>query len=166
MVICRKKITIIIVIAFIVFLISCGNSEEDTSHNKEEKIDENIINVINPLETIKIDYELGKVETTDIETLKYKLINKSEEVLIIYYAETSCGCTIATLEDENKSEKFAEKSHGKIADMELGPNENLDINIELDFSDEPIGEGSKIVNVFNDYQDLIAEIEVFYFVES
>ena len=89
MVIYRKKVKIIFTIVFFIFLISCGNSEEDTSEedtsfkNKEEKIEENIINVTNPLETIKIKYKLGKVKKTDIKTIKYKLINNSKEELII-----------------------------------------------------------------------------------
>ena len=50
--------------------------------------------------------------------------------------------------------------------MDLSPNESLDINVELDFSEEPVGTGSKIINVFNDYLDLMVDIEIFYFVES
>lgn len=161
----NRKILIIIIILFII-IVFCKNNGGNNLNNEVKNNDQNIIKIDNPLETIKIEYDLGNVKPLDIKTLKYKLFNNTGEVLIVYYAETSCGCAIATLEDKNKSQKFADKSHGEVAYMEIENNESLDINIELDFSEESVGKDSKIVNVFNDYMDLISKIEIFYFVEG
>lgn len=167
----NKTFVILIIFFIIILIIDCNKTNNQTQDNNtsEENQTQDIIEIINPLETVKKEYNLGNVQTTDKKkTLSYKLINKTSEALIVYYALTDCGCTIAILEDEkgNKSEEFGERSIGKVADIELNNGESMLIHVELDFSEEPLGDGSKIINVFNDYDDLIAEIEVFYFIES
>ncbi len=158
----------IILIIFILSMIclSCANNRDNPNDNSSK--------IILKTETIEIDqmsdgsiykqYYLGKIPKDSKDVRKdFVIVNNSEELIIINYAVTNCDCTIGTIEDEDgtTSDEFAKTSRS-VADMELESNSSVTIHLNLDLTGEEPGSWIKILRVFDDYGDILLEIELQY----
>lgn len=115
-------------------------------------------------ETLELSYDIGDIpKNGEIIKKDFTLVNKTEETIIIYYVMTSCTCTIVVLEDDegNISEEF-DKTPGKIADIELKKDESITIHVSFDQSEEELGDGYKMIYIYNDYNEITIEIEISY----
>ncbi len=164
-----SKFLYIIIICIILILISCSNSKNDnnTENNKPSQIilNEEIIE-INQLsdKPIMKEYDMGNIPQNSNDVNKdFILINNTEDTIIINYAVTSCDCTIGFMEDEdgNTSDEFSKTSRS-VADMELESNSKVTIHLNLDLTGEEPDTYIKILRVYDDYGDVLVEVELYY----
>lgn len=152
--------TAILLIIIILSYISCSDAKESVNEVpvKEIELTENTG------DTKELYVDLGTISKKDANVQKdFLLINKTKESIILYYAVTNCGCTIAVFEDEegNTSDEYG-KTYDETADIELNPGESITAHVNMDLSEEVLGDSYKILKVYNDYDEVILLIEMSY----
>lgn len=138
-------------------IISCSN-------NTVKKESETIIIKEIPKTTLTQKSKLGEIPI-DKPIIKkdYKLVNETNDILYINYALTNCGCTIGEFETEDgkKTDKFSKKP-GMRSDLEIQPGKYAIVHLTIDTTGEEIGENLKLLKIFNDYNEIMIEIEISY----
>ncbi len=154
----KKNKIVLTLFTLFIFVVSCSN-------NTIKKETETIIIKEIPQKTLVKESNLGEIPINKpIIKKDYKLINQTNETLYINYALTSCGCTIGEFETEEgeRSQKFS-RSPGVKADIEIKPGKFALIHMTTDTTGEETGENLKLLNIFNDYNEIMIEIEIVYF---
>ncbi len=154
----KKNKIVLTLFTLFIFVVSCSNNtiKKETETIIIKEIHQKILVKESNLGEIPIDKPIIKKD--------YKLINQTNETLYINYALTSCGCTIGEFETEEgeKSETFS-KRPGVKADIEIKPGKFALAHITIDTTGEETGENLKLLNIFNDYNEIMIEIEIVYF---
>ncbi len=158
----KNQCLMILIFAFIFISCCSGNINNKINIPYNELIE---YHGYSGVEDLRI-YDLGNLNKSKYESfnMSFILTNKTEEDLYIYSVNTCCTCTIVYLEDQegNKTSKFSKYPTGEVADIIIKPGNFVYIYVELDISEEPLGEGYKSVYLYNDFFDLILNIELDY----
>jgi hypothetical protein len=158
-----RIISIIIILSMI--CLSCANNKDNPNNSSKILLETETIEINQmPDGSIYKQYYLGKIPEDSKDVRKdFVIVNNTEELIIINYAVTNCDCTIGTIEDEDgtTSGEFAKTSRS-VADMELESNSSVTIHLNLDLTGEEPGSWIKILRVFDDYGDILLEIELQY----